>query len=67
MLMLQLKPRYSFQASTLTLGVNSAMYPNQFIHENQILDGSREVFLDHPPNQNIYYVNVDGLGRIWMV
>ena len=20
-------------------------------------------FLDHPPNQNIYYVNVDGLGR----
>ena len=23
---------------------------------------SRKVFLDHPPNQNIYYVNVDGLG-----
>ena len=24
---------------------------------------SQKVFLDHPPNQNIYYVNVNGLGR----
>ena len=24
---------------------------------------SRKVFQDHPPNQNIYCVNVDGLGR----
>ena len=28
---------------------------NPFMHQNQILDGEK--------NQNIYYVDVDGLGR----
>ena len=46
------------------LDVSKNRYESESGYASQSdLGWSQMVFLDHPPNQNIYYVNVDGLGR----
>ena len=55
---------FSFHSLFLRSVSKKKHYESESVYASESdLGWSQKIFLEHPPNQNIYYVNMDGLGR----
>ena len=55
---MRLKSPESVAVGILKQSKSESVYPSK-----SDFAWSRKVFRDHPPNRNVYYVNVDGVGK----